>query len=153
MIMTKKGDIKNISPNDYYMGYRETEFPRDYIFISAKFLHGKNYVVDNLEKLKQLNKERKNSQPIKEKTGGSTFKNPKGFKAWELIENSGCKNFKVGDATLSKMHSNFLVNNGEATSSNLEELGEKIIKRVYQRSGIKLIWEIRIVGKKIKEHN
>lgn len=149
-VISKSGTIKKLKIKDYVMKYRETNFPEDCIFIEAKFFYKKNNIQENLNKIKELNKIRNLTQPIKEKTGGSTFKNPKNLKAWQLIQNSGCKSFRVGNATLSKIHSNFIVNNGGATSSNIEDLGEKIRKRVFEKSGINLNWEIKIVGKKMK---
>ena len=81
-------------------------------------------------------------------TGGSTFLNPKAKKAWELIQKAGCKKFKVGDAEVSSKHCNFLINKGKATSSDLELLGNKIKRKVFQKFGIKLNWEIKIIGTK-----
>ena len=86
---------------------------------------------------------RKKTQPIKSLTGGSTFTNPKGKKAWELIKQSGCENLKVGDAEVSFKHCNFLVNKGNACSKDIESLGNKIRNKVYKRTGIKLNWEIK----------
>ena len=79
-------------------------------------------------------------------TGGSTFKNPKNRKAWELIKLSGCEDMKVGGARLSKLHSNFIINNGEATALDIENLGKQIIKQVQEKFGITLDWEIKIIG-------
>ena len=95
-----------------------------------------------------MNKKRKLTQPITEKTSGSSFKNPKKFKAWKLIEESGCRNYKEGDACVSDMHANFIVNKGSATSSNIEKLGENIKGKVLEKFGIELIWEIQIIGNK-----
>jgi len=91
-------------------------------------------------------KKKKNSQPGQTKTCGSTFKNPKNRKAWELIKESGCENLKVGNAKVSEKHCNFLVNNGDATSKELEELINKVRDTVYQKTKINLELEIKIIG-------
>ncbi|MAH89224.1 MAG: UDP-N-acetylenolpyruvoylglucosamine reductase [Pelagibacterales bacterium] len=145
----KNGEIKNILSKDYQMNYRYTNFPDEYIFLEGtfKYLRSKN-TTDSLNKIKNLIKERQLPQPIQEKTSGSTFKNPKNFKAWKLIQDSGCKNYKLGKAHLSKMHSNFIINKGNATSNDIERLGEEIIKKVYEKFGVKLVWEIKIIGRK-----
>ena len=95
--------------------------------------------------LKKLKRE--SSQPIKEKTSGSTFKNPSGKYAAVLIEQAGCKGMKNGGASVSSIHSNFIINNGEATALDIENLGKKIIKKVKEKFGITLEWEIKIIGK------
>jgi len=86
------------------------------------------------------------SQPIREKTGGSTFKNPPGAKAWELIDKAGCRGMTVGDAQVSPMHCNFLINRGKATAADLEALGEEVRRRVFEASGVTLEWEIKRIG-------
>jgi len=89
---------------------------------------------------------REKSQPIKEKTGGSTFKNPPGHKAWELIDAAGCRGLIVGDAQVSELHCNFLVNRGAATAAHIEALGEEVRRRVREASGVELEWEIQRIG-------
>jgi len=147
-VINRTGEIKNIIAKEYEMGYRETNFPKDYIFLEATFLCKESDVKENLNIIKKLNKKRKLTQPITEKTSGSSFKNPKKFKAWKLIEESGCRSYKEGDACVSDMHANFIVNKGSATSSNIENLGESIKEKVLENFGIKLIWEIQIIGNK-----
>ena len=145
--INREGEIKYIYPDDYKMRYRETNFPEEFIFLEATFEYKKNKdVSDNLNKINELVTKRKLTQPIKEKTSGSTFKNPKNFKAWKLIQKSGCKNLRVGKASLSKLHSNFIINEGGATSKDIEKLGEKIREKVFKKLGIILDWEIRIIG-------
>ena len=148
-IINRDGIVKSIVAKDYEMSYRKTTFPDEFIFLEATFKYNKNKnISENLSRIEKLVALRKLTQPITEKTSGSTFKNPKRRKAWELIKESGCNNLKVGKASLSKIHSNFIINRGGATSSDIEELGEKIIKRVFKKFGIKLIWEIKIIGNK-----
>ena len=145
----KDGKVKDIFSKDYKMQYRQTSFPDEYIFLEATFKYIKNNnTLENLKKINELVLQRELTQPIQEKTGGSTFKNPKQKKAWELIQESGCKNLSLGKAFLSKTHSNFIINKGGATSNDIEKLGEKIISKVYQKFGVKLDWEIKIVGRK-----
>ena len=149
LLDSKDGKIKEILSKDYKMQYRQTSFPDEYIFLEATFKYIKNNnISENLKKINELVSQRELTQPIQEKTSGSTFKNPIHKKAWKLIQESGCKNYKLGKAHLSRIHSNFIINEGGATSSDIEKLGEKIIYKVHQKFGIKLVWEIKIIGRK-----
>jgi UDP-N-acetylmuramate dehydrogenase len=89
---------------------------------------------------------REESQPLRTRTGGSTFANPPGHKAWQLIDQAGCRGLTVGGAQVSEKHCNFLINTGTATAADLESLGEEVRRRVHQTSGIELHWEIRRIG-------
>jgi UDP-N-acetylmuramate dehydrogenase len=89
---------------------------------------------------------RETAQPIREKTGGSTFKNPPGHSAWKLVDAAGCRGLRVGGAQVSEMHCNFLINTGDATASDIETLGETVRARVLAQSGIDLHWEIKRIG-------
>ena len=91
-------------------------------------------------------KSREATQPIKSRTGGSTFKNPPGHKAWQLIDAAGCRGLVVGDAQVSELHCNFLINRGSATAADIETLGETVRKRVKETSGVELEWEIKRIG-------
>ena len=149
LLDSKDGKIKEVLSKDYKMQYRQTSFPDEYIFLEATFRYIKNDDISkNLKKINELVSQRELSQPIQEKTSGSTFKNPLHKKAWKLIQESGCKNYKLGKAHLSRIHSNFIINEGGATSNDIEKLGEKIINKVHQKFGIKLVWEIKIIGRK-----
>ena len=149
LLDSKDGKIKEILSKDYKMHYRQTSFPDKYIFLEATFKYIKNdNISENLKKINKLVSQRQLTQPIQEKTSGSTFKNPIHKKAWKLIQESGCKNYKLGKAHLSRLHSNFIINQGGATSNDIEKLGEKIINKVHQKFGIKLVWEIKIIGRK-----
>ena len=97
-------------------------------------------------RMEELSANREASQPIKSRTGGSTFKNPPGHKAWALIDQAGCRGLMVGAAQVSEKHTNFLINTGEATAAELEALGEEVRKRVKEKSGVALEWEIKRVG-------
>jgi UDP-N-acetylmuramate dehydrogenase len=96
--------------------------------------------------MERITRAREASQPIREKTGGSTFKNPPGLKAWELIDKAGCRGLQVGGAQVSTMHCNFLINLGDATAADLEALGEEVRRRVLETSGVALEWEIKRIG-------
>jgi UDP-N-acetylmuramate dehydrogenase len=89
---------------------------------------------------------REASQPIRARTGGSTFANPPGEKAWELIDRAGCRGLRIGGAAVSEKHANFLINTGDATAADLESLGEEVRRRVHETTGILLRWEIRRIG-------
>ena len=94
----------------------------------------------------EISSGRRSSQPIQQRTGGSTFKNPPGAKAWELIDAAGCRGLSVGDAIVSQQHCNFLINRGNATADDLETLGEEVRNRVKHQSGVLLEWEIQRIG-------
>ena len=96
--------------------------------------------------MEKITESREATQPIKSRTGGSTFKNPPGRKAWELIDAAGCRGLKVGDAQVSPMHCNFLINLGGASAADIETLGETVRKRVKDNSGVELEWEIKRIG-------
>ena len=95
-----------------------------------------------------INKMRESSQPIRSKTSGSTFKNPPGLKAWELIDLAGGRGMRVGGAVMSEMHCNFIINDDNATAKDIEDLGEKVRDLVLKKSGVELTWEIKIIGEK-----
>ncbi len=94
----------------------------------------------------EITSKRESTQPVKSRTGGSTFKNPPGQKAWQLVDAAGCRGFTVGDAQVSELHANFLINRGNATASDIENLGEEVRRRVKETSGVTLDWEIKRIG-------
>ena len=106
-------------------------------------IEGRCRIAAEMDKITEL---REATQPIKSRTGGSTFKNPPGHKAWQLIEAAGCRGLRIGDAQVSDMHCNFLINLGTATAADLERLGEDVRRRVLETSGIVLEWEIKRIG-------
>jgi UDP-N-acetylmuramate dehydrogenase len=95
----------------------------------------------------RIAQEREASQPLRSRTGGSTFKNPPGRKAWQLVDAAGCRGFRIGGAQVSEKHTNFLINTGDATAADIERLGEEVRRRVKEQSGITLEWEIARIGK------
>ena len=121
-VMDLDGKMKIISKDDIKFSYRETNIDKDFIFISATFKGKKNNILNIQKKVDKLVKKKKEDQPSKIKTCGSTFKNPKNNKAWKLIDSSGCAELNIGDASISKQHSNFFINNGKAKSEDLERL-------------------------------
>ena len=126
--------------------YRHTAVPEDWIFLSASLSASTAPAEKIAERMAEIGTARNASQPIRNRTGGSTFKNPDGAKAWELIDAAGCRGLTVGGAMVSEKHCNFLINTGDATAEDLEKLGEEVRQRVLSHSGIDLQWEIRRIG-------
>ena len=144
--MNNKGEINTINKKNLKLDYRQSYLPEGDIIISANFQSNygdKNEIEKKVNEIKLI---REKTQPIKEKTSGSTFKNPKNNFAAKLIEMANCKGLSEGGIFVSNKHANFLVNKKEGTASQIEELGNKIIKRVYDKFKIKLEWEIKIIG-------
>ena len=126
--------------------YRHSEAPEDVVFTRA-VLQGRPGERAAIEaEMERITRAREASQPIREKTGGSTFKNPPGGKAWALIDAAGCRGLVVGDAQVSTMHCNFLINRGGASARDIEALGEEVRRRVRETSGVQLEWEIKRIG-------
>ena len=126
--------------------YRHSLAPDDVVFTGATF-QGRPGEPKAIEaEMERITRAREASQPIREKTGGSTFKNPPGMKAWELIDKAGCRGLQLGGAQVSTMHCNFLINLGTATAADLEALGEEVRRRVLKTSGVALEWEIKRIG-------
>jgi UDP-N-acetylmuramate dehydrogenase len=118
----------------------------DLIFVEAVFEGTRDEPAAIRVRMDELSANREASQPIKSKTGGSTFKNPPGHKAWQLIDGAGCRGLRHGGAQVSEKHTNFLINTGDASAADLEALGEEVRKRVQEKFAITLEWEIKRVG-------
>ena len=147
--MDFNGNIKIIQAPDIKFNYRSSNLDKNLIFISAT-LKGKNDKKNNIKKkIESFIKQKKATQPSKIKTCGSTFKNPENKKAWKLIKDSGCAGLKVGGAQISEHHCNFFVNNGKATSKDLEKLIQQVQSKVFKKNQINLELEIKIIGEKI----
>jgi len=145
-VIDNNARIKEILAEDIKFSYRSTNLAENLLITSVK-LKGKQSIKSKIQKEQETMLERKkNSQPSQIKTCGSTFKNPKNKKAWELIKESNCDNFKVGNAVISEKHCNFFVNNANATSQELEELINKVKKAVFQKTKIDLELELKIIG-------
>ena len=144
--VTRKGELKVLSNADMKYTYRHCGAPEDLIFTSALF-QGRAGIRDEImAAMDKITASREATQPIKSKTGGSTFKNPLGHKSWQLIDAAGLRGFAVGPAKVSEQHCNFLINEGDATAAQIEELGETIRRRVKESSGVELDWEIKRIG-------
>ena len=129
------------------LSYRHCGVPEDWIFVRARF-RGEAGDSDTIgRRMAEIQKAREASQPIRARTGGSTFANPPGAKAWELIDRAGCRGLTLGGAMVSEKHANFLINTGQATATDLEALGEEVRRRVHETSGVTLAWEIRRIGR------
>ena len=142
------GNLKSFNKDDVKFFYRGNNLPKDLIILSAVFEGGALNKREIESRQMKLINQKKESQPNKIKTCGSTFKNPQDKKAWKLIRSSNCSNLNIGGARMSSQHSNFFLNNGSATSSDIENLIEEVRKKVFLKTGINLELEIKIIGEK-----
>ena len=158
-IVTRRGETKILAAQELSLSYRHSELPDGVIVTKAFFKAEKGRSKALLSRIEEIKKKRNETQPIKEKTGGSTFANPllgqlekaslnPDTKVWQLIDKVGGRGLMVGGAQMSEKHCNFMINTGDATSTDLEALGEEIKKRVYEKFGIELRWEIQRLGEK-----
>jgi UDP-N-acetylmuramate dehydrogenase len=142
-----KGNRVTLSAADMDFTYRKAQGAADdLIFVEAVFEGTRDETAAIRVRMDELSANREASQPIKSKTGGSTFKNPPGHKAWQLIDGAGCRGLRHGGAQVSEKHTNFLINTGDASAADLEALGEEVRKRVLEKFAITLEWEIKRVG-------
>ena len=144
--VTRKGEHVTFSNADMKFVYRSHGVDEGIIFTSALFRGQMTDQEAIRTRMAEVQTHRETAQPIREKTGGSTFKNPPGHSAWKLIDAAGCRGLRVGGAQVSEMHCNFLINTGDATAHDIETLGETVRKRVKENSGIELHWEIKRIG-------
>jgi UDP-N-acetylmuramate dehydrogenase len=142
------GTIHRVAADALGYGYRHCAAPADWIFTAAVLAGRAEPVATIAARMAEIGTAREETQPIRTRTGGSTFKNPPGAKAWQLIEAAGCRGLRRGGAQVSEVHCNFLINTGSATADDLEGLGEKVRRRVSESAGVTLEWEIRRVGQK-----
>jgi UDP-N-acetylmuramate dehydrogenase len=129
------------------LGYRHSALPEDWIFLGATFRGHAEAPAAIAQRMGEIQAAREASQPVRARTGGSTFANPPGEKAWALIDRAGCRGLRRGGAMVSEKHANFLINTGGATAADLEGLGEEVRRRVRETTGITLAWEIRRIGR------
>ena len=141
------GNIHVLSLADMGFTYRHSAVPHDWIFTEALFQGTPGETAEILRAMDEVAAYRETHQPIKERTGGSTFKNPEGHSAWKLIDAAGCRGFRVGGAMVSEKHCNFLINDRNATGEDIERLGEIVRARVKAHSGVTLQWEIIRLGR------
>jgi len=142
----RQGRIHMLSNADMHYTYRHCGAPEDFIFTQATFEGTSGDRAAIAAEMDKITESREATQPIKSRTGGSTFKNPPGQKAWQLIDAAGCRGLSVGGAQVSELHCNFLINLGNATAADIENLGETVRKRVKDSSGVDLDWEIKRIG-------
>lgn len=145
-IVDDAGNIREVPAEDLSLGYRSSLFPDDWIITSLTLKVEPKSPEETLKIMNEHKNYRMKAQPHNERTAGSTFKNPEGLRAWELIKKSGCADLRVNGAKVSEKHCNFLINTGNATAHDLETLGETIIQRVKNETSITLEWEIKRMG-------
>lgn len=147
LVINEFSKIKYIKAKDLKLDYRFSNINKKSIVLKADFNFQYGSIKEIINKNNQIKLSRENSQPLRKKTSGSTFKNPPGEFAAKLIEKAGCKGLKIGGASVSLVHSNFIINDGNATAYDIENLGKSIVNKVKERFGVKLEWEIKILGK------
>jgi len=145
-LLTPAGEIRDLTAEEIGFSYRHTEVPEDWVFIEAVLRGHAGDTAAIAAKMAEIRASREDSQPLRTRTGGSTFANPPGNSAWKLVDEAGCRGLKVGGAQVSEKHCNFLLNLGDATAADIENLGEEVRARVKAKSGIELRWEIRRIG-------
>lgn len=142
----RQGQVHVLSRDAMGLTYRHSGVPHDWIFTQALFAGTAGEPAEILKQMGEVAEYREANQPIKERTGGSTFKNPPGNSAWKLIDAAGCRGYRVGGAKVSEMHCNFLINDRNATAEDIERLGETVCARVEEKCGVRLQWEIIRLG-------
>lgn len=146
-IILPGGSLVTLGAEELGYTYRHSDLPESAVVVSARFRGtpgDKAAIGSEMDRIAQA---REASQPLRTKTGGSTFKNPAGHKAWQLVDAAGCRGLAMGGAQVSEKHTNFLINTSDATSADIEQLGEEVRRRVYAHSGVMLEWEIQRVGR------
>ncbi|MGR3714789.1 MAG: UDP-N-acetylmuramate dehydrogenase [Shimia sp.] len=161
--VTRAGEIVTLTAEDLNFQYRQTDLPEGWVIVEAVFEGPEGNSAELEARMEDQLAKRDASQPTKDRSAGSTFRNPAGFsstgkaddvhdlKAWKVIDDAGMRGARVGGAQMSEMHSNFMINADNATAADLENLGEEVRKRVFQNSGIELQWEIMRVGEPVAE--
>lgn len=144
----RTGNLHRIDNAGMNFSYRHCGIPEDWIFVRAQLQGTTDAPEDILARMNKIKEQREHTQPIRERTGGSTFANPDGNSAWKLVDEAGCRGLKKGGAQVSPLHCNFLLNTGDASAADLEALGEEVRARVLETSSITLNWEIKRIGDK-----
>ncbi len=146
-VLLADGEFVTVPARDLEYSYRHSALPDGAVVVAARF-QGREGIPEEIgEEMDRIAAAREASQPLRTKTGGSTFKNPPGEKAWRLVDAAGCRGLSLGGAQVSDKHTNFLINTGDATSADIEGLGEEVRQRVYSQCGVSLEWEIQRVGR------
>ena len=145
-VVMRDGTLATLSVEELHYSYRHSELPDGAIVVAARFRGSPGEPEAIQAEMDRISASREASQPLRSKTGGSTFKNPDGHKAWQLVDAARCRGLQIGGAQVSEKHTNFLINTGDASSADIEALGEEVRRRVKAHSGVELIWEIQRVG-------
>jgi UDP-N-acetylmuramate dehydrogenase len=146
-VMNAKGDIFDVPATEFHFGYRKSEFPSDWIILELVFKTVKSTAQQVNQTITEQAEYRRTHQPQNIRTAGSTFKNPPQSAAWKLIKAVGGDTLKIGGASFSPQHCNFLVNDGTASAEDIETLGNTVIEKVKKQENISLVWEVKIIGK------
>ena len=146
-VVLRSGELVTLAQADLAYTYRHSELPAGAIVVAARFRGRQGEPAAIQAEMERIAASREASQPLRSKTGGSTFKNPVGHKAWQLVDEAGCRALTLGGAQVSAKHTNFLINTGTATSAEIEALGDEVRRRVKAASGVELEWEIQRVGR------
>ncbi len=142
-----KGTLHRLGKAEMGFTYRHSAVPEDWIFVSGVFSGHTDDPKAIHARIQEIQSKREESQPVRARTGGSTFVNPLGHKAWKLIDEAGCRGLRKGGAMVSEKHCNVLINTGDASAADIEALGEEVRRRVRDRSGVELAWEIKRIGR------
>ncbi len=147
-VVSDRGAVHVLANEELGFSYRHCNLAKDWI-VTSVVLRGIPDEPDAIKaRMADVSDSRQRSQPIKERTGGSTFKNPSGKSAWELIDQAGCRGMTIGGARVSDHHCNFMINTGKASAADLESLGQRVRQTVLEKTGVELEWEIQIIGEK-----
>jgi UDP-N-acetylmuramate dehydrogenase len=146
-VLDAEGTLHRLNKAEMGFTYRHSGVAEDWIFVGGAFEGRADDPKAIHTRIQDIQTKREESQPIRSRTGGSTFVNPTGHKAWKLIDDAGCRGLRKGDAMVSEKHCNFLINTGNASAADIESLGEEVRRRVRDRSGIELVWEIKRIGR------
>ncbi len=150
-IVTRQGEIRRLAAGELALEYRHAQLPPESVVVRARFQVRTGDPETIAARIAEIRASREATQPVRARTGGSTFRNPPGAKAWELIDAAGCRGLQIGGAQVSQKHCNFLLNTGDATAADLETLGEEVRDRVRATSGFSLIWEIKRFGRRTRQ--
>ncbi len=145
-IVTRQGELRRLAADEFGFAYRHALLPPESVIVRARFhaKPGDPHII--AARMNEIRASREATQPVRARTGGSTFRNPPGARAWELIDAAGCRGLSRGGAQVSEKHCNFLINTGGATAADIEGLGEEVRRRVHAASGVTLDWEIKRIG-------
>lgn len=149
-VVLRSGELVTLGNADLGYTYRHSELPEGAVVVSARFKGRPGEPAAIQAEMDRISAAREASQPLRSKTGGSTFKNPDGHAAWKLVDEAGCRGLVLGGAQVSEKHTNFLLNTGDASSEDIENLGDEVRRRVKEKSGVDLEWEIQRVGQRVE---